>query len=810
VSLVPTTPDPLTVEPSYAQDIVDTVREPLLMLDTALRVRSANRAFYQTFQVSPEETEDRLIYELGNGQWDIPGLRTLLEEIIPTSSVFNDFELEHTFPNIGHRVMLLNARRLRPGSHGELLVLAMEDVTQRRLDEDELGVIEAYAQDIVETVREPLLMLDTTLRVRSANRAFYETFQVTTEETEDRLIYELGNGQWDIPGLRVLLEDIIPASSVFTDFELEHTFPIIGRRVMLLNARKLRPGSHGELLVLAMEDVTERRRDESVVARAKESAEKANRTKSLFLANMSHELRTPLNAILGYSEMLQEEAVERGLDAFVSDLEKINASGRHLLALIDDILDLSKIEAGRMELYLETFDVGKMLEEVASTLQPLVQTNANTLEIVVAPDLGEMYADQIKVRQGLYNLVSNAVKFTENGSIVVDAARRRMNGEDWIELRVVDRGIGLTPEQIVRLFQDFTQADSSTTRRFGGTGLGLALTRRFSLMMGGDVTVRSAAGEGSTFTMKLPAVVVQPPTDPDGGADGADAAEAQPERRSGDPAEVSAGGAGCVLVIDDSPVQRDLMAGFLEREGFRVCVADGGDEGLRLARELRPEVITLDVVMPGVDGWSVLTALKADPDLSDIPVILLTMVDDRHRGFALGAADYVAKPVDRHRLARILRKHLSADPPCPVLVVGDDAATRNVVREILEEEGRTVSEAADGRTALEAMELERPGLVLFDLVMTGMDGFEFAAEVRRRPGWRSVPLIAVTAHDLSREERLRLDGHVGTILRRRGDSHVELLQHVRALLDDWGTPRAASTAAVIDVAATAPEPAANP
>ena len=248
---------------TYAQNIVDTVREPLLILDTTLRVRSANRAFYQTFQVTLEETENRLIYELGNGQWDIPDLRTLLEDIVPKSSVFNDFELEHDFPAIGRRVMLLNARKLQAGHHGELLVLAMEDVTERRRSEADLKAIETYAQNIVDTVREPLLILDTTLRVRSANRAFYQTFQVTLEETENRLIYELGNGQWDIPDLRTLLEDIVPKSSVFNDFELEHDFPAIGRRVMLLNARKLQAGHHGELLVLAMEDVTERRRSEA-------------------------------------------------------------------------------------------------------------------------------------------------------------------------------------------------------------------------------------------------------------------------------------------------------------------------------------------------------------------------------------------------------------------------------------------------------------------------------------------------------------------------------------------------------------------
>jgi len=367
--------------------------------------------------------------------------------------------------------------------------------------------IQDYALNIVDTVREPLLILDTTLRVRSANRAFYQTFHVSPEETENRLIYELGNGQWDIPDLRTLLEDVVPKSSVFNDFELEHTFPVIGRRVMLLNARKLQAGHHGELLVLAMEDVTERRRAEEEVAKAKEAAEAASKTKSLFLANMSHELRTPLNAILGYSEMLCEEAVDKHLDQFSADLAKINAAGKHLLALINDTLDLSKIEAGKMELLLESFDVAKMIDEVASTVRPLVEKNANTLHIGCAPDLGVMHADLTKVRQGLFNLLSNAAKFAHDGSIALDTSRQRMDGSEWIVFRVSDTGIGMSPEQIVKLFQAFTQADVSTTRKFGGTGLGLALTRRFCQMMGGDVTVHSVPGEGSIFTIKLPAVV---------------------------------------------------------------------------------------------------------------------------------------------------------------------------------------------------------------------------------------------------------------------------------------------------------------
>ena len=773
---------------AYAQDIVDTVREPLLILDPSLRVRSANRAFYQTFEVGAEETENQLIYELGNGQWDIPALRTLLEDIIPKSSVFNDFELEHTFPQIGRRVMLLNARQLRAGSHDELLVLAMEDVTERRRAEADLEAIETYAQDIVETVREPLLILDPSLRVRSANRAFYQTFEVGAGETEGRLIYELGNGQWDIPDLRILLEDIIPTRSVFNDFELEHTFPQIGRRVMLLNARQLRAGSHGELLMLALEDVTERRRAEEEVAEAREAAEAANRSKSQFLANMSHELRTPLNAILGYSEMLQEEAAEQELESFAADLERINSAGKHLLALINDILDLSKIEAGKMELFVERFDLAELIDEVASTVQPMVYKNANTLKVVRAAGLGEMRADQMKVRQTLYNLLSNAVKFTQGGTITLDADRQLMDGGEWIVFRVADTGIGLSDEQLSKLFLDFSQADASTTRRFGGTGLGLALTRRFCQMMGGDVSVQSVLGEGSVFTIKLPALMHESAPDGDGARAGAFVASREGEIPAGGEAPP---GTSCVLVIDDDPAPRELLQRYLTQEGFSVRTASSGAEGLLLARTLHPAAITLDVMMPEMDGWSVLKALKEDAALRSIPVIMLTLVDDPEAGFALGAAEYTSKPVDRHRLSATIRKYAQPGPESLVLLVEDDPATRAMMRNVLEKEGCRVCEAVNGRAGLKCMEAERPDVILLDLMMPEMDGFEFADQVRRHPEWRNVPIIVVTAHDLSARDRQRLSGYVETVLQKTGDSHESLLTRVRELLDDFAVPRGA-------------------
>ena len=765
-------PTPVGSIQNFAQDIFDTAREPLLLLDAGLRVHSANSSFYRTFQVSPPETENRHLYTLGNGQWGLPALRTLLEDIVPDGSSFNDFVLDEEFPGIGRRVMLLNARKLQP----EFVLLAMEDVTDRRPEHHPVNQIE-HAQDIVDTVREPLLILDGKLRVHSANRAFYQTFAVTAEETERRLIYELGNGQWDIPDLRVLLEDILPMSSVFNDYELEHEFPVIGRRIMLLNARQMRQGGHAELLVLAMEDVTERRRVEGEIAKAKEAAENANRTKSLFLANMSHELRTPLNAILGFSEMLQEEAVDRNLQDFNVDLQKISTAGRHLLGLINDILDLSKIEAGKMELHLEAFDVAALIAEVATTIERQAAKNGNTLEITCPPDIGVMWADLSKVRQGLFNLVSNAAKFTHDGKISVVAERQLVDGSEWIMFRVSDTGIGLSAAQIVRLFQPFTQADASTTRKFGGTGLGLALTRRFCQMMNGDVTVQSVPGEGSVFTLLVPATVQELMPEPmpmlpveDRRATAVTELEPLPALGT------------CVLVIDDDPMQRDLMQRYLQKEGFTVRTASGGAQGLQLARRLRPAAITLDVMMPDMDGWSVLSALKGDVALRDIPVIMLTMVDDPVRGFTLGASEYATKPVNRRRLSVILKKFTCRQPPCPVLVIDDDAMTRSLTRTIMEKEGWTVSEAENGIEALKSMEQNRPSLIFLDLLMPEMDGFAFAAEVRMRPEWRSIPIVVVTAQDLTSDDRRRLNGHVETILRKHGDSRESLLEQVRDLL----------------------------
>jgi signal transduction histidine kinase/CheY-like chemotaxis protein len=387
------------------------------------------------------------------------------------------------------------------------------------------------------------------------------------------------------------------------------------------------------------EMLTQIQRRDAELTVAKDLAEEANRTKSGFLATMSHELRTPLNAILGYSEMLMETTEEAGHLDYTPDLQRINAAGRHLLALINDILDLSKIEAGKVDLLLETFPVDAMIRDVLTTVRPLIDTNTNTLTITVAGDVGSMRADLTRVRQILFNLLSNASKFTNHGTVSFSASREMTDGAEWIQFCVGDTGIGMTPEQMGRLFQTFSQADASTSRRYGGTGLGLVISRRLSRLMGGDIFAESVEGRGSTFTVRLPARVF---------------ADKAPEVLQ-EAAPAGADDRQTVLVIDDDPVWRDLMSRFLKKEGFRVETAVDGEQGLRLAKELHPSAITLDVVMPRVDGWAVLTALKTDPALRDIPVILLTILDNKEMGYALGASDCLTKPIDRDRIPARVR-----------------------------------------------------------------------------------------------------------------------------------------------------------
>ena len=514
----------------------------------------------------------------------------------------------------------------------------------------------------------------------------------------------------------------------------------------------------------------------SQLERARDLAETASRSKSVFLANMSHELRTPLTAIIGFTEILQDEAKADGKAEQEEDLGRIYDSARHLLGLINGILDLSKIEAQKMEIHLETFPIKTLVNDVASMLRPLVDKKGNRLVIVCSEDIGEMHADISKVRQCLLNLLGNANKFTEKGSIRLEV-KKTANSNDGattlnshlltISFVVIDEGIGMSQEQLEKLFEAFTQGESSTSRKYGGTGLGLTITKHFAEMMNGTVSVESELAKGSTFTLTLP-VEVEAPSAP------------EPTDLPGDERTAELGE--CLLVIDDDPNVHRLIERTLQREGFIIRSAMDGRAGLKMARELRPALITLDVMMPHTDGWSVLSALKSDPDLCNIPVVMLSIIGDKELGFALGASDYLIKPVNRGLLLSALKKYLPEPHGNHVLIVEDDPNLRELLRRMLEAENIDVVEAENGAIGIEKIKERIPGLILLDLMMPVMDGFAVLAELHRTPQWQRIPVVVVTAKELSEADRMQIIRRSDAIVQKGALSKNDLLREIKQLI----------------------------
>ena len=517
--------------------------------------------------------------------------------------------------------------------------------------------------------------------------------------------------------------------------------------------------------------VTERTAE---LERAVVAAKEANQAKSAFLAKMSHELRTPMNAIIGYSEMLIEDADDSGDNSAADDLRKILSAARHLLGLINDVLDLSKIEAGKMQLYLETFDLPVLVHEVTSTIAPLVEKRNNQLVVHCDPAFGPMYGDSTKIRQTLLNLLSNASKFTENGRVELKVDQEIVDGQAWIVMRVIDTGIGMDAEQMARLFKPFTQADASTSSKFGGTGLGLAISKQFAQMMGGDITLASTPGTGSTFTLRVPARV-KPAHSPYSVADKEQPPQAQPPP----PAPK-----GRVLVIDDDESVHGVLANMLTREGYSTRIARDGKEGLRVAREYRPDIVILDILIPGTDGWSVLAQLKAMPGLEDVPIILLTMLENKEMGFALGAAEYLTKPIDASKLLPVLDRHRSTKPSGTVMVVEDDPPSRELVVRMMQKEGINVREASNGREAIDILQSGvKPDLIVLDLIMAEMDGFDFLRQVRPHPEWSKIPVVVVSSLDLNSEAQEVLRGQVERIFQKGRFAREDLLREVRETIN---------------------------
>lgn len=639
---------------------------------------------------------------------------------------------------------------------------------KRRVLEEETRAQRNTILTAIETIPDGFALFDNDDRLLLVNDRFRSIFM----HVED--ILEQGTRFEDILRLQLERKSVdtqgVPDEKWIRERIEQHQTPdglrqevLLGGAWIQVSKRKTPDGG----IVAVYSDISDLKSKQQQLEKANEQSIAASSAKSQFLASMSHELRTPLNAIIGYSEMLSEDAQDMGFETATEDLEKIMASGRHLLSLINDVLDLSKIEAGKMEVYAESFALRPLLDEVAATVVPLVSKNGN--ELVVSVDLDdtdEIETDKTKLRQNLFNLLSNAAKFTENGKIELSVSKVQKCDAEFFRFAVRDDGIGMTPEQRDKLFQAFVQADQSTTRNFGGTGLGLAIAQEFTRMMGGHISVESEVDVGSTFSFEIPARF--------------DAGNASAAGQS-EPAPAT--GLGRVLIVDDEEDARRAAARIVAEEGYDVLMAPNAAIGIEMARAHQPDVIILDVIMPERDGWSMLKELKADPILCETPVVLATIVADRDMGLAFGAVEHLIKPIDPVKLITTLEA-IAEGRTKDVLVVDDDAATRNLFRRILTRQGWTVREAADGRGALSQLKSSKPTLMVLDIMMPNVDGFDVLKSVRATEDLADLPVIVATSKDLTREELDWLKAHSGEVIRKGDTGRGDLLAALKRQLQE--------------------------
>lgn len=532
-------------------------------------------------------------------------------------------------------------------------------------------------------------------------------------------------------------------------------------------------------IVGLQEDITQQKQIEDNLHKAKKSAEEANLAKSQFIANMSHELRTPLNAIIGYSEMLAEEENEKGNTQALSDLGKIKSAGDHLLRLVNNVLDISNIDAGKTELAPDIISISSLVNEVTTTVSPLIKKNGNTFDVGCADDIGNMYIDPTKLKQILSNLLNNAAKFTSNGDISLKVTRKKEDSNEKIDFIVRDTGIGMSENQMIRVFESFIQSDSSSTRAYDGTGLGLAICKNFAELMGGTLTVKSIEGDGSEFTLQLPDILSTALIDTSSQTGNhVDRHERQaPHHDEVDIDDV------LILLIDDDAQSRELLSVHLKNGGWKVITAADGPTGLRLAQQLKPTAILLDIIMPDMDGWEVLEALKNDSELYDIPVVICSILDNYSQGFTLGAVDYLIKPVAKDKLISTLEKYKEGHSG-NLLVVEDNDATRQLLIRTARAGGWQVMEAENGKTCLQKMAEHKPDLILLDLMMPELDGFGVLEAMENKAEWHDIPVIVITAKELIQDEREWLNQRVTRIMEKGKYSRDELLKEISSRLTD--------------------------
>ncbi|MBK8182404.1 MAG: response regulator [Candidatus Competibacteraceae bacterium] len=639
--------------------------------------------------------------------------------------------------------------------------------------------------DVIERAPVGLALLDQHLQIHQANNAFAK---MAAENGKLRAGSRLASVAPQIDkSLRQRISSAIAIRRRFEDTEAEKLIDVLIDDKQLYFKASVFPatlvddtGAESPGVGIVLNDMTRQRQSELELELARDAAESANRAKSTFIANMSHELRTPLTAVLGYCELIEEDLSDLGQESILTDVNKINSNARHLLGLINDVLDLSKIEAQKMDVHAVEFTVGAMLEELEAATGSLIAKNNNTLSLTADALDTVLVTDDLKVKQILLNLIGNAAKFTTDGQIAVHATQVEKNNVAHTQFTVKDTGIGMSKEQVANLFQRFTQADETTTRKYGGTGLGLALTRALSKMLGGGIDVESVEGEGTTFTLVIPtryeARVVHAET----------GAEVTPAEK-GTSSDASKRNIPSVLVVDDDPSARELLTRHLEREGFTVTTASSGAEALEQIKTVKPLAVLLDVMMPGLDGWHVLKAIRANPDTKDIPVIMQTVLDDRNFAYALGATSYLKKPARRDELAKALQLLATPTAGHEVLIVDDDQAANERLIEMLTRDGWNCRMALNGVEALKALTDHQPDLVLIDLIMPEMDGYAFIREVRKNAKFDDLPMVIMTAEDVRSGKVRELASETAGIVQKGSLPLADLVADLRRFADQAKT-----------------------
>ena len=504
----------------------------------------------------------------------------------------------------------------------------------------------------------------------------------------------------------------------------------------------------------------------SEMEKARDEAIDAKGETSRFFANMSHELRTPLNAILGYGEMLAEDCEDLGYDDLLPDLKKITSAGTHLLSLINNILDISKIESGKMELYITSFEIEDVVDVIKDISAPLVSKNNNAFQTNIQDGIGAMRQDETKLRQCLSNLLSNAAKFTEAGTVTLEVDASLEKELEMVSFKVIDTGEGMSEEGVGKVFEVYTQAERSTSAKHGGTGLGLPLSREMAQMMGGDITLTSELGVGSVFTLKLPRDCPQDEHEvSDSVLEGIDDDEK------------------LVVLIDDDVTMHDLIKRTLNKIGLTLVGATDSEKGMQMVRETKPKLLLLDVLMPGRDGWSILRECKSDPELKDMPVIMVSQLNQDTLANSLGADDYITKPIDRELFLKTI-KNILGDGDTDnnkILIIDDDENTRDLLSRMLKEGGWVPKTAKDGKEGLDQLG-EDPALIVLDLEMPRMDGFEFLNQYIETVNEEDrCPILVYSGKDLTDVQKELLENNVEGLVRKDEVSMDELSAIVKEI-----------------------------